>query len=83
MIFSEADTIQPDMQVFNNESEKRPELRNIQDYQTGSIYETRIIIDNHTGAHLDAPLHILENAIERGCRRLLFFHPCSSEIEGN
>jgi hypothetical protein len=82
MIFSEADTIQPDIQVFNNESEKRPELCNIQDYQTGSIYETRIIIDNHTGAHMDAPLHMLENTIERGCRRLLFFILAHLKLKG-
>lgn len=53
-------TIQEGMQVYKNKDEKKLELRNTVNHQTGSVYETRIGIDAHCGTHLDAPLHILD-----------------------
>lgn len=54
-------TIREDMQVYKNKTEKKPELRNMSNWETGKVYETRISLDAHTGTHLDAPLHMLEN----------------------
>jgi arylformamidase len=53
--------IREDMQVYKNKAEKRPELKNIQNFQTAKNYETRISMDAHTGTHVDAPLHMIEN----------------------
>lgn len=53
-------TIHEGMQVYKNKEEKKPELRNMVNHQTGSVYETRIALDAHCGTHLDAPLHMLD-----------------------
>jgi len=53
-------TIREDMQVYKNKEEKKPELKNMSNWETGKVYETRISLDAHTGTHLDAPLHMLE-----------------------
>ncbi|WP_199620633.1 cyclase family protein [Paenibacillus alkalitolerans] len=53
-------TINEGMQVYKNKEEKKPELRNMSNHRTGSVYETRIGIDAHCGTHLDAPLHMLD-----------------------
>lgn len=53
-------TIHEDMQVFNDILDKKPKLRNVENFQTGSVHETLIQINAHTGTHLDAPLHMLE-----------------------
>src|ERR1700730_7327314 len=54
-------TIQPSMQVYKNKDEKRPTLVNTSNFMTGRSYETRISLDAHTGTHIDAPLHMIEN----------------------
>jgi arylformamidase len=53
-------TIREGMQVYKNKEEKKPELRNMVNHQTGSVYETRISLDAHCGTHLDAPLHMID-----------------------
>lgn len=53
--------INKEMQVYKNKEEKKPELTNMSNFQTGKAYETRIGLDAHTGTHLDAPLHMIEN----------------------
>jgi arylformamidase len=52
-------TIRPDMQVYKNKDEKRPEFIPMSDHVTGTVHETRIALDAHTGTHIDAPLHML------------------------
>lgn len=52
--------IKPDMQVYKNKEEKRPEFRNMSNFITGKAYESRIALDAHTGTHLDAPLHMID-----------------------
>ncbi|QGQ94631.1 cyclase family protein [Paenibacillus psychroresistens] len=54
-------TIQPTMQVYKNKDEKRPVFLNSSNFVTGKAYETIITMDAHTGTHIDAPLHMLEN----------------------
>jgi arylformamidase len=54
-------TIQPSMQVYKNKEEKRPVFRNTSNFVTGKAYETQIALDAHTGTHIDAPLHMIEN----------------------
>jgi len=49
-----------EMPVYKNKEEKRPTLRTIQDFTTGSAYESRIDIEMHTGTHVDAPLHMID-----------------------
>jgi len=54
-------TIHPGMPVYKNRDENRPEFAVARDHSGGSAYETRVTLNLHTGTHLDAPLHILEN----------------------
>ncbi|MCG7410398.1 cyclase family protein [Paenibacillus sp. ACRRX] len=54
-------TIQDGMQVYKNKDEKKPVIRNVQNFSNAKAYESRIDIDVHCGTHVDAPLHMLEN----------------------
>jgi arylformamidase len=54
-------TIEPSMQVYKNKEEKKPKIYNVQNFQNGRAYESRIDLDAHCGTHVDAPLHMLEN----------------------
>ncbi len=54
--------IHNDMQVYKNKADKRPVLRVVRDFSTGGVYESAIQMDMHTGTHIDAPLHVIENA---------------------
>lgn len=52
-------TIHPDMQVYKNKPEKRPQFEITSDFVVGQSHETKIHLDVHTGTHIDAPLHML------------------------
>jgi len=52
--------IQTDMPVYKNRDEKRPGIQVVRDFGSGSVYESRLSIDMHTGTHIDAPLHMIE-----------------------
>lgn len=54
-------SITHDMPVYKGRAEKKPYFRNDRNFNTGSVYETRIEMNLHTGTHLDSPMHILEN----------------------
>lgn len=54
-------SIHPGMTVYKNRDENRPVFTAVRDHAGGSAYETKITLNLHTGTHLDAPLHILEN----------------------
>lgn len=54
--------IHNNMQVYKNKAEKRPILEVMRDFSTSGIYESRIQLDMHTGTHVDAPLHVIENS---------------------
>ncbi|GBF11009.1 cyclase family protein [Tepidibacillus infernus] len=53
--------IHQEMPVYKNKEEKRPVLKTMQDFATGHVFESRIQMDMHTGTHVDAPLHMIEN----------------------
>ncbi|MFP3727517.1 cyclase family protein [Priestia filamentosa] len=46
------------MTVYKNKPEKQPKLNRV---TNGYVTETRIDMDLHTGTHIDAPLHMVEN----------------------
>lgn len=73
-----------DMPVYKDREEKRPSIEVVRDHNSGSVYESRLSIEMHTGTHIDAPLHMIEGGedltvypIERSispCRVLDFTH---------
>ena len=54
-------TINDDMTVYKNKDEKKPKLKVLQDFTNNTAYESSIEIGMHTGTHMDAPLHMIEN----------------------
>lgn len=52
-------TIEPGMAVYKNKPEKKPRIETVQNFKAGSVYESRLGIDLHTGTHLDMPLHMI------------------------
>jgi len=52
--------IKPDIQVYKNKDSKRPEYKNMSNFNTGVSYETRVSLDVHTGTHIDRPLHMID-----------------------
>lgn len=49
-----------DMPVYKGREAKRPLLSVDIDYMTGTVYETRVEMNLHTGTHIDSPYHIFE-----------------------
>lgn len=49
------------MPVYKGKVSKRPVITVESDFNSGSVYETRLEMNMHTGTHLDAPLHILQD----------------------
>jgi len=45
--------------VYRNKAEKKPVVTVVQDHITGSVHESVIRMDLHTGTHIDAPLHMI------------------------
>jgi len=50
-----------EMPVYKGKPGKRPLFSADSDYKTGTVYETRIDMNMHTGTHLDSPYHMLED----------------------
>jgi arylformamidase len=48
------------MPVYKNKEEKQPKFEVVQDFNSGSVHESRIHLDVHTGTHVDAHLHMIE-----------------------
>lgn len=48
-----------EMPVYKGREEKKPKLKVVADFTTGSIHESEITMNLHTGTHLDQPYHIL------------------------
>lgn len=53
--------IHKNMSVYKNKEEKRPILTVTRDFNNGSAYESKIEMDLHTGTHIDAPLHMIQD----------------------
>lgn len=50
------------MPVFKHREQKRPKFVITRDFDGGSgVRETKIELDLHTGTHMDAPLHMIED----------------------
>jgi arylformamidase len=47
-----------EMPVYKGKKSKRPIISIDSNFDKGSVYETRLEMNMHTGTHLDAPLHI-------------------------
>ncbi|MWC31011.1 cyclase family protein [Paenibacillus sp. MMS18-CY102] len=54
-------TIQQDMQVWGNAKNNQPVFENVSNYETGEVYDSKMTLSVHTGTHVDAPLHMLED----------------------
>ena len=52
--------IHPDMIVYKNKEDKKPIITVVSDYNMGTSYESRALLDMHVGTHMDAPLHMIE-----------------------
>lgn len=53
-------TIEQDMLVYKGKEEIKPRLETVRDFSQGDAHETEIEMNVHTGTHVDAPLHMLE-----------------------
>lgn len=54
-------TISDNMTVYKNKDEKKPKYKVLQDFTNSTAYESSIEMGMHTGTHMDAPLHMIEN----------------------
>ena len=51
--------IRDNMPVYKGRAAKRPSLTTDSDFTTGTVFESRLHINLHTGTHLDTPLHMI------------------------
>jgi arylformamidase len=51
----------PGMAVYKNKPEKQPNFETTSNGKQSGVHETRVHMDVHTGTHVDAPLHMLED----------------------
>ncbi|WP_338536514.1 cyclase family protein [Helicovermis profundi] len=52
-------SIDKNMKVYKNKAEKIPKLEFTKSHEKDNMCESRIILEMHTGTHLDAPYHML------------------------
>lgn len=52
--------IYEEMPVYKNKEEKKPELEGINRLRVYGSYETLLTMNLHTGSHIDAPLHMIQ-----------------------
>lgn len=59
-------TIAEDMPTYRGKKEKRPKIERIRTLKEGAN-ESRLVLETHTGTHIDAPLHMLpsDTSIDR------------------
>lgn len=48
------------MPVYKGKASKRPVIKVESDFTSGAVFESKLEMNMHTGTHIDAPLHILE-----------------------
>lgn len=53
--------ISEDMMVYKNKTEKRPKIIQSATFEKNNHYETDLTMNLHTGTHIDAPLHMIQN----------------------
>jgi arylformamidase len=54
-------TIRRDMLVYKGKDEIRPRLSTVRDFNQGDAHESELQMNVHTGTHVDAPLHMLQD----------------------
>jgi arylformamidase len=54
-------TVSPEIMTYKNLPEKKPIFENQSNFDNGSHYETKVTYNLHTGTHVDAPLHMVED----------------------
>lgn len=54
-------TIKNDMRVYKNKEDKRPLIRKIASHESNGMSESEILMNLHTGTHIDAPLHMIKD----------------------
>ncbi|MBI2558169.1 cyclase family protein [Candidatus Woesearchaeota archaeon] len=59
-IYDLSPEISEEMIVYKDKAEKKPKIKAARTLKEGSN-ESRIELDSHTGSHVDAPYHMLEN----------------------
>ncbi len=52
--------IEKNMPVYKGKPEKKPIFKLDSSFSSGSVYETRLEMNMHTGTHIDRPLHLIE-----------------------
>lgn len=60
-IYDVSMTISKDIQVYKNRDEKKPVFSNASNFSNGSSYETNVMLNLHTGTHMDFPLHMIKD----------------------
>ena len=54
--------IRNEMPVYKHLDQKKPKFTITRNFENGSgVRETKVELDLHTGTHMDAPLHMIEN----------------------
>jgi arylformamidase len=61
LIYDISMPITKQMPVYKGKEEKRPNITVAADFSTGSVYESILTMNLHTGTHLDRPLHMIPN----------------------
>ena len=54
-------SIKPDMTVYKNRDNKRPEFFQAATFEKEGVFETKVSMNLHTGTHIDFPLHTIAN----------------------
>jgi len=60
-IFDISMEIKESMVVWKNKDSKKPKIEVTSTTRTGNANESRLHLDGHTGTHVDAPFHFLQN----------------------
>jgi arylformamidase len=62
-IYDISSPIKENMTVYKNNEANLPEFIVTSNFSNSTHYETRLSINLHSGTHIDAPLHMIENGV--------------------
>lgn len=54
-------TVSPEIMTYKSNPANKPDFHVQADFTNASHYETKVTSNLHTGTHIDAPLHMIEN----------------------
>ncbi|MCF7932052.1 MAG: cyclase family protein [Acholeplasmataceae bacterium] len=55
--------IEETMMVYKNKPEKKPMISYASTFETGTVYESLLTMNLHTGTHMDFPKHIIKDGM--------------------